>query len=112
MKTEIIQAIMDKKTVQFKYWHDQNTWNDFIIANSDLYTTELFANLFNNSKIPYEWRIKPEFKEVICKSALMNSGYSLYVLTINSAEEAIELETNSTFFVKWLTDWITYKVGV
>lgn len=112
MKTEIIQAILDNRPVQYKHWNSQDSWSDFSTENSDMYAIDLFASLFNDIKIPYEWRIKPESKDVICKSALMNDGNSLYVLTVNTAEEAIELETNSTFFVKWLTHWITYTVEV
>ncbi len=110
MKTEILQAIMDNKTVQYKLWPGNTEWRDLDMSTADFYTSELFASLFNNITA-YIWRIKPEVTEIQAKLALMKkSGF--YVLAVNTYEEAVELEENSSFFVKWLADWIDYKIEV
>lgn len=108
MNQEILQAIIDNKIVQYKLSRTNTEWYNF---NDEYYErTDVCASLFDDCDLIYEWRIKPVYKDVTCKSALMDNGFAIYVLTVNTAEEAIELETNSTFFVKWLTNWITYRV--
>ena len=110
MKNDFILAILDNKPVQYKLWPGNAEWQDLDVSTADFYTSELFASLFNNI-MSYNWRLKPEAKEIQTKLALMKrTGF--HVLAANSYEEAIELEENSSFFVKWLTDWITYKIEV
>ena len=110
MKNEIIQAILDNKPVQYKLWPGNSEWLDLNIDNADFYNSDLFSSLFNNI-MSYNWRLKPEAKEIQTKLALMKrTGF--HVLAANSYEEAMELEGNSSFFVRWLTDWITYKIEI
>ncbi len=110
MKTQIIQAILDHKPVQYKLWPGNSEWLDLNINETNFHNSDLFASLFN-SIMSYNWRLKPEAKEIKVKLALMKrSGFK--VLAVNSYEEAMELEGNSSFFVRWLTDWITYKIEI
>ena len=111
MKTKILQAIMDNKTVQYKLWPSNTKWQDLDMSTADLYTSELFASLFNNIT-SYIWRIKPDMKEIYRKPALMDNGFAMYVFMVSTIEESIELEENSSYFVKWLGDWTTYTVEV
>ena len=102
MNRDILLAILDGEQIQFQLiGHD---WEDLNPQDHP----NIYAALFTDSNYP-SFRIKPEFREVIYKLALMNNGYSMYILSVNTAEEAIDLETNSTFFVKWITNWVTYK---
>lgn len=112
MKTEILQAIIDNKSVQYKLSGNNAKWHNFIKESYE--RTEVYTSLFDACDLVYEWRIKPETKEIQAKLALMrsSSGTGLYTLALNSYEEAIELEENSTFFIKWLTDWIIFKIEV
>ena len=108
MKKEILQAIIDNKSVQYKLISENNTgWHNF---SEDYYEKPaVFTSLFN------AWRIKPEVKQIQTKLALMRSTreVGLYTaLAINSYSDATKLEETSTFFVKWLTDWITYKIEI
>ena len=108
MKTEILKAITEGRDVQYTYFDDNDSWVDFYPSNVDA-DYSVYASLFNDT-LYCRWRIKPAMREISCKSALMDHGSMMYVLTVNTAEEAIELETNSTSFVKWLTNWVTYRV--
>ena len=113
MKTEIIQAILDNKPVQYKLWPGNSEWLDLNIDEANFHNSDLFASLFNNI-MSYNWRLKPEVIQIQVKLALMqsSSGTGLYTLAVNSSYDTIELEGNSSFFVKWLTDWITYTIEV
>lgn len=110
MKNEIIQAILENKPVQYKLWPGNSEWLDLNIDEANFHNSDLFASLFNNI-MSYNWRLKPEAKEIQVKLALMkSSGFQL--MAVNSYEEAMELEENSSFFVRWLTDWIIYKIEI
>lgn len=67
----------------------------------------------NNNIIPsfdkYIYRIKPDVKIISCKLALMKNLSSYYTVSADSHKEERMFETSS-YFVKWLTDWITYEI--
>lgn len=106
MKTDIIQAIMNGKAVQFRFYVN-GVMGDWVDLERTTKHANLYLNLFDDATYP-EWRIKPERRQIKAKLALMKQA-TFYIFAINTAEEAIELETNSTSFVEWLTDWITYN---
>ena len=101
MKKEIIQALLDGKTVQFNRYCQDTHWVDLDMSQPDFYPSKnprLYANLFTDDSA-YTWRIKPESIKLPTKTALMKNTNGYYCFVVNSP-----------LFVKWLTDWIDYTI--
>lgn len=112
MKTEIIQALLAGKEVQFKRHCQDTYWVNLDKTQSEFYplnNPRIYADLFLDNSA-YNWRIKPESIKLPTKTALMKNNHGYYCFVVNNEQMEKEIEFNSPFFVKWLTDWIDYTI--
>lgn len=108
MKTEIIQALLNGKTVQLNIFDEDNN-GSWVDLNTTDYS-EFYASLFSDDNYP-RWRIKPEIISISVRLALMRSSEKIfYTETVNSIDSSIELIKYSDYFIKWLTDWVIYEI--
>lgn len=75
-------------------------------------TTDVWID-HNEEELPkfdnYEYRIKPISSRY--RVALFKDGNNFYYPVIVNKEEVAEnCESESAFFVRWLSDWIEYEV--
>ncbi len=107
MKNEIIQALMEGKQVQYNHFDSDYNWHDFNpkIINSD---PNMLASLFID-EMSYIWRLKPGNTTLNVRLALIRPAKKYDVIAVYTPEEELN-KSKSLYFVKWLTDWVTYEI--
>ena len=105
MKKEIIQALLDGKTVQFNTY--PNVWEDLNPQDHP----NIYASLFTDSSYPI-FRIKPAIRKFRAKTALMKNTNGYYCFVVNTPYMEKEIESTSEYFVNWLTDWVEYNIAI
>lgn len=107
MKNEIIQALMEGKTVQYNHYCAENGWHDFNPSNinENFYK---YASLFVD-EMPYIWRLKPENTMLYVRLALMRPAKDYCIIPVYTPEDEL-IKSKSIYFVKWLTAWTTFEI--
>ncbi len=108
MKTEIIQALLDGKTVQYYHHCAENEWQDFNPSNIEKNFTKHASLFTDDDKFPYQWRIKPQPQSY--RLAVITDDKRIKILAVNDIQDTENLRIKGWFFVKWLTDWTEYEV--
>lgn len=109
MKTEIIQALLDGKTIQYNHYAN-DIWHDFNPSNIEENFTRCASLFTDDNKLPYQWRIKPQIQSYRLALIKNDKGSQVIAVNSNNINLAENLKAGGWIFVKWLTDWTDYGV--
>ena len=97
---DVIKAWGRGETIQVRYGPTSNIWIDSVINSRH-------TPNFNAENV--EWRIKPAVKTRKYRVALCKHENAFYTVT-EDCDSSDTIESYSSGFVKWLTDWINYEI--